>query len=118
MGDTATLRRQLKIKTGVILRLKKENELYQKEAVDLQVKKDKMVAENGDEWEIKNAASISLQRGKMQEETAKMITDSKERLARSFGELRDLVMLAKKEPELVEEDEFLKAEEALEEAAL
>ncbi|CAK5280393.1 unnamed protein product, partial [Mycena citricolor] len=85
------------VQPGLPTLLKKENELYQKEAVDLQVKKDKMVAENGDEWEIKNA-------GKMQEETAKMITDSKERLARSFGELRDLVMLAKKEPELVEED--------------
>ena len=42
-------------------RLLKEHNLYKKEADDQQRKVDRMVAENGDEWEIKNAVrSLSL----------------------------------------------------------
>jgi hypothetical protein len=37
--------------------LKKEHELYQKEAVDQKLKKDKLIADGVDdsEWEVKNA---------------------------------------------------------------
>ncbi|KAJ7922879.1 tubulin binding cofactor A-domain-containing protein [Mycena leptocephala] len=113
MSDTAAVRRQLKIKTGVTSRLKKEHEHYQKEAVDQKLKKDKLIADGVDdsEWEVKNA-------GKMLDESEKMIKDSEERLAKAYGELRDLIVSAKKDPELTKDEAFLKAEGILEEAAL
>ncbi|KAJ7150216.1 tubulin binding cofactor A-domain-containing protein [Mycena filopes] len=110
-ADIAALRRQLKIKSGVTSRLKKEHELYQKELVDQKLRKDKLIADGAEEWDIKNA-------GKMMDESDKMIKDSGERFARAFGELRDLVVSAKKELALAEDEAFLKAEGILEEAAL
>jgi len=85
MSELATLRRQLKIKASATSRLKKEHELYQKEAVDQKIKKDKLIAEGAEEWDIKNA-------GKMEDESEKMILDSAGRLAKAYGELRDLVV--------------------------
>ncbi|KAK7063821.1 BHLH domain-containing protein [Favolaschia claudopus] len=113
MSDTAALRRQLKIKSGAASRLKKENELYQKELVDLKVKKDKLVAEGAEaeEWDVKNA-------GRMMDESEKMIKDSAERLGKAYGELRDLIVSAKKDPALQQDEEFLKAEGIMEETAL
>ncbi|KAJ7733576.1 tubulin binding cofactor A-domain-containing protein [Mycena maculata] len=111
MSDLATLRRQLKIKAGATSRLKKEHELYRQEAVDQKIKKDKLIADGAEEWDIKNA-------GKMEDESEKMIQDSAGRLAKAYGELRDLIVSAKKEPALVEDKDFLEAEGILEEAAL
>ncbi|KAF7302987.1 BHLH domain-containing protein [Mycena kentingensis (nom. inval.)] len=111
LSDIATLRRQLKIKAGATARLKKEHDLYQKETVDLTMKKDRLVADGADGWDVKNAT-------RMMEESEKMITDTAERLARAYGELRDVVVLAKKEPGLTEDEEYLKAEGILEDAAL
>jgi len=111
MSDTAAVRRQLKIKSGVVTRLKKEYELYQKEAVDQKLKKDKFVADGAEDWDIKNA-------GKMLDESEKMIKDSSERLGKAYGELRDLVVSAKKDPALTQDEDFLKAEGILEETAL
>ncbi|KAJ7750323.1 tubulin binding cofactor A-domain-containing protein [Mycena metata] len=110
-ADIAALRRQLKIKSGVTSRLKKEHELYQKEAVDQKIKQDKLVADGAEEWDIKNA-------GKMLDESEKMIKDSAGRFARAYGELRDLIVSAKKEAALAQDAEFLKAEGILEEASL
>ncbi|KAJ7070586.1 tubulin binding cofactor A [Mycena amicta] len=109
--DIPALRRQLKIKAGATARLKKEHDMYQKEAVDLKLKKDKLVADAGDEWDIKNTT-------RMLEESEKMITDTAERLGRAHGELRDVVVSAKKEPTLTGDAEYLKAEGILEDAAL
>ncbi|KAJ7665292.1 tubulin binding cofactor A-domain-containing protein [Mycena polygramma] len=111
MSDTAALRRQLKIKAGSTARLKKEHELYQKELVDQKLRKDKLVAEGAEEWHINNA-------GKMMDESEKMIKDAAERFGKAFEELRELVVSAKKDPELQEDEAFLKAEGILEEAAL
>ncbi|KAJ7492175.1 tubulin binding cofactor A-domain-containing protein [Mycena latifolia] len=111
MSDIPALRRQLKIKAGATARLKKEYELYQKELVDQKLKKDRLVADGAEEWDIKNA-------GKMEDESEKMIKDATTRLAKVYGELRDLVVSAKKEPALAQDEEFLKAEGILEETAL
>ncbi|KAJ7144851.1 tubulin binding cofactor A-domain-containing protein [Mycena crocata] len=111
MSDVPALSRQLKIKAGATARLKKEHELYQKEAVDQKLKKDKLIASGAEEWDIKNA-------GKMEDESEKMIQDSAGRLAKAYGELRDLVVSAKKIPALGQDENFLKAEGILEEAAL
>ncbi|KAJ7805212.1 hypothetical protein B0H14DRAFT_2881373 [Mycena olivaceomarginata] len=89
----------------------KEHELYQKELVDQKIKTDKLVANGAEEWDIKNS-------GKMTEESEKMIKDSEERLGKAYDELRQLVVSAKKEPALAQEEALLKAEGILEEAAL
>ncbi|KAJ6541908.1 tubulin binding cofactor A-domain-containing protein [Mycena capillaripes] len=114
MSDTtAALRRQLKIKAGATSRLKKEHELYQKELADQKLKKDKLIADgaDSDEWEVKNL-------GKMMDESEKMIKDSGERFGKAFEELRELIVSAKKDPDLAGDEAFLKAEGILEEAAL
>jgi tubulin-specific chaperone A len=41
-----------------IRRLRKEYELYQKELVDQKLKKDKLVADGAEEWDVKNAVSV------------------------------------------------------------
>ncbi|KAJ7269265.1 tubulin binding cofactor A-domain-containing protein [Mycena haematopus] len=110
MSDTAALRRQLKIKSGVTNRLKKEYELYQKELVDQKLKTDKLIANGAEEWDIKNS-------GKMTDESEKMIKHSKAELAKAYGELKDLVESAKKDPALAQDEDFLKAEGILEETA-
>ncbi|KAJ7654180.1 hypothetical protein B0H17DRAFT_1100289 [Mycena rosella] len=110
MSDIPALRRQLKIKAGSASRLKKEHELYQKELADQKLKKGRLVAEGAEDWDIKNA-------GKMEDESEKMIKDAAARLAKVYGELRDLVVSAKKEPALAQDEEFLKAEGILEEVA-
>ncbi|KAJ7103093.1 tubulin binding cofactor A [Mycena belliarum] len=109
--DIPALRKQLKIKAGATARLKKELEHYQKELVDQKVKKNKLIADGAEQWDITNA-------GKMEDESEKMIKDATARVAKSFGELRDLVVSAKKEPALAQDEDFLKAEGILEEMAL
>jgi hypothetical protein len=77
-GDVTNLRRQIKIKTGVVKRyacdisvrmlaetfrgrsLFKEHNLYNQEATQQKVKVDKMVADNADEYDIKNAVGRGL----------------------------------------------------------
>jgi len=111
MSDPASIRRQLKIKSGVATRLFKEHNTYRKEAEDQQRKLDKFIAEKAEDWDIKNAT-------RMMEESNKMIKDSAERLGKAVGELRDLVVSAKKEAALANTEELLKAEEALETASV
>ncbi|KAJ7201279.1 tubulin binding cofactor A-domain-containing protein [Mycena pura] len=111
MSDIATLRRQLMIKTGVASRLKKELEMYQKEVVDQKLKKDKLIADEADDWDIKNA-------GKMLDESEKMIKDTETRLGKAYGDLKDLLVSAKQHPDLAQDEDYLKAEEMVEETAL
>ncbi|KAI0028584.1 tubulin binding cofactor A-domain-containing protein [Vararia minispora EC-137] len=110
-ADIEAIRRQLKIKTGSVRRLLKENGLYRAEAADNQAKLDKLRADGAEEWDVKNATRLV-------QESEKMIEDTKGRLGRAVGELRDLVDQVEKQPELAQDEEFLKAKEALEEAAI
>ncbi|KAF9502236.1 tubulin binding cofactor A [Pleurotus eryngii] len=108
MSDVPTIRRSLKIKTGSANRLLKEHNLYRKEAEAQQLKLDKFKAdENSEAWDINNGT-------RMMEEANKMIADSDARLGKAVADLRELVIAAKKIPELTEAEELLKAEEALE----
>ncbi|KAI0375458.1 hypothetical protein BV20DRAFT_960619 [Pilatotrama ljubarskyi] len=54
MSDAATIRKQLRIKSGSAKRLYKEHRLYQKEEEDLKRKLDQHVADNAEDWDIKN----------------------------------------------------------------
>ncbi|KAI0778639.1 tubulin binding cofactor A [Trametes elegans] len=111
MSDAATLRKQLKIKTGSAKRLYKEHRMYEKEVEQLKVKLDKFVADNAEEWDVKNTR-------RMIEESSKMITDSATRLGAVMQELRDLVLAAEHIPELEEDEELVKARETMEEVSV
>jgi len=109
--DITAIKRQLKIKAGVVIRLTKEHTLYRKEAEDQQRKLDKFIADGAEDWDIKNGK-------RMMEESNKMIQDSNTRLGKAVGDLRDLVVEAKKNTALAEAEELFKAEEELEKASV
>jgi len=111
MSDTAAVKRQLKIKSGVVQRLAKETKLYAKETTQLVTKKDKLVADGADEWDIKNAT-------KMIEESDKMVIDTKTRLDKAVADLKQLITSAKEESGLAADEELIKAEKTIEEATL
>ncbi|KIK70515.1 hypothetical protein GYMLUDRAFT_184224 [Collybiopsis luxurians FD-317 M1] len=111
MSEIVALKRQLKIKSGAAKRLLKENGLYRKETEDLQRKLDKMIADGAEEWDVKNAKRLV-------EESSKMVTDTTDRAGRVVGELRDIVVKAKNEPSLAQDENYLSAEAVLEEAAM
>ncbi|TDL28137.1 tubulin binding cofactor A [Rickenella mellea] len=111
MSDPASIRRQLKIKTGVVNRLIKENQLYRKECVAQKLKVDKFVADGAEDWDIKNGR-------KMLEESEKMITDSSDRLGKAVADLRGLLTGVRQDPQYAADPEFLNAEGALEMASV
>ncbi|KAF5385264.1 hypothetical protein D9615_001151 [Tricholomella constricta] len=110
MSDLPAARRQLKIKSGVVKRLAKEHALYKKEADEQQRKLDKFIAAGAEGWDINNGT-------RMMEEATRMIADSVNRLGKAAGELRDLIAAGKKDPQLAQDEELLKAEQILEEAS-
>ncbi|KIL71599.1 hypothetical protein M378DRAFT_65739 [Amanita muscaria Koide BX008] len=107
--DPPAIRRQLKIKGGVVKRLYKEHGLYKTETTEQQAKRDKLKEEkSAEEWDVKNAE-------KMLEESKKMVEDSRKRLGNALQELRSLVKLAQDKPELKRDDELINAEQVLKE---
>lgn len=56
--------------------------------------------------------------GKLIEESKKMVEDTRVRMGKEAMDLRDLVIAAKKEEGLAEDEDLLKAEEAVESANL
>ncbi|TFY68608.1 hypothetical protein EVJ58_g915 [Rhodofomes roseus] len=110
MSDVASLRRQLKIKSGSAKRLYKEHKSYQKEAEDLTRKLNKLIADNAEkeeDWDIRNTR-------RMLEETQKMIHDTSSRLGAAATDLREVTVAAEKVPELHAEPELIAAQETLE----
>ena len=91
-------------------RLYKEHKLYQKEEEDLKRKLDKYIADNAEEWDIKNTVRMSMriirmlsqtgvgntliprEQRRMLEDSGKMIADSASRLGAAVQELRDLLV--------------------------
>ncbi|KAG2076799.1 tubulin binding cofactor A [Suillus decipiens] len=111
MSDKPAVHRQLKIKSGVTKRLLKEHILYAKEAEEQQRTLDKLIANNTEEWDVKNARRVL-------EESHRMIKDSDNRLGKAVQDLRELVLTVKSRTEFAEDVELLHAEEALEEASV
>ncbi|KAN0100250.1 Tubulin binding cofactor A [Tylopilus felleus] len=109
-SETLAVQRQLKIRVGAAKRLLKEHNLYKKEADDQQRKVDRMVAENGDEWEIKNAKRIF-------EEFQRMIKDTGDRLEKATQELKTLIDSVQSRPEFSDDKELLEAEKQFTEAS-
>ncbi|KAJ3517057.1 hypothetical protein NMY22_g14055 [Coprinellus aureogranulatus] len=109
--DVPAIKRQLKIKTGALQRLVKENGLYAKEIEELEVRREKFIEEKREEWDIKNV-------GKLIEESKKMVLDTQTRMTKAYSELKALVDEAKKEEALAEDEDYIKAVEVLDSANL
>ncbi|KZT51121.1 tubulin binding cofactor A [Calocera cornea HHB12733] len=109
MSDSKSLRNQLRIKSGVVTRLAKENDLYIKEAQENQRKLDHLLGEGSpeDEWDVKNAKRLV-------EESNRMITDVRTRLEKAADDLRDLVASTQGEEGVGDSEEWAKADKALE----
>ena len=81
----------------------KENGIYTKEISDLEARREKFIAENREEWDIKNvvwdlcyrdhriAIQIQLQ-GKLIEESKKLVLDTSRRAQKAAAELSDFVV--------------------------
>jgi len=108
MASASDPKRQLKIKTGVVKRLAKEKEMYEKEAVDQAAKVEKMKAEEKDEYDIKKQKEVL-------EESRIMIPDCKRRLKTAYDDLKKLVADTE---ELCETEEHKNAKAILENTVL
>ncbi|KAH7930483.1 tubulin binding cofactor A [Leucogyrophana mollusca] len=115
LNDPKALGRQLKTKAKTAQRLLQDYTLYGKEAEEQKLKVDKMVADNADEYELRNA-------NKILDESNRMIKDSETRLGQAVQELRGLVVRVRSSTECAENaelrEELIKAEEALEAASM
>ncbi|KIL01030.1 hypothetical protein PAXRUDRAFT_821042 [Paxillus rubicundulus Ve08.2h10] len=109
-AERPAIHRQLKIKVGVTKRLLKEYHLYSKDAGEQQRKLDKMIAENAEGWEIRQAKRIF-------DESQRMIKDTSVRLSKAVQELQTLVSTVKTKPEFSEDKELVEAEKELGEAS-
>tara|TARA_B100000519_G_scaffold201403_1_gene216843 strand:+ start:63 stop:560 length:498 start_codon:yes stop_codon:yes gene_type:complete len=100
--------RQLKIKTGVLRRLSKEQKMYEQEVVDL----GKSSSSSGEE------AKLTSQQVQCLEESKAMVRDTSVRLEKAFVDLEEMVENAAKEgfdgEDVAEKEEFLNAREMVE----
>ncbi|KAM6986202.1 tubulin-specific chaperone A isoform 1-T2 [Aplochiton taeniatus] len=103
--------RQIKIKTGVVKRLAKEESMYIKEAKQQEVKIERLKAEatvSEDEYVIKKQVEV-LQEAKM------MVPDCHRRLAIAHA---DLLQLLEAEEDLAESEEYKEARTILDSVKL
>jgi len=87
MAENKESLRALKIKTGVLTRVKKELAMYEKEVVTEGAKLEKMKAEGADAHDVKQQDQV-LGESKM------MITDCETRLENAFNDLLEAVVRA------------------------
>ncbi|KAJ3332496.1 hypothetical protein HDU76_014051 [Blyttiomyces sp. JEL0837] len=91
--------RELKIKTGVVVRLGKELSAYEKESIKQQERIDKLIANGEDEYTVRKQREVL-------EETTLMIPDCKKRLAAARVDLAsvlDTIVAKSEEAESIEE---------------
>ena len=79
--------RELKIKTGVLRRLSKEREMYEREVLDFTTQIEKDEIDRNDDDEQNNAR----QRKECLEESKAMVRDTFVRLEKAFVDLEELV---------------------------
>ncbi|XP_041666212.1 tubulin-specific chaperone A [Cheilinus undulatus] len=100
--------RQIKIKTGIVKRLAKEEIAYKTEAKQQEEKIERLKAEEGDDYVIKKQMEV-LQESKM------MIPDCHRRLTMAHA---DLVQLLETEADLEETEEYKEARNILDSVKL
>eukprot|EP00128_Syssomonas_multiformis_P007742 Colp12_sorted_trinity150504_noHs@33501 len=76
--------KQLKIKTGVVKRIAKEEQMYEKEVAQQEARIEKMKAEGKDEYDIKKQIEVL-------NESKQMIPDCQRRLEAAVAELKALL---------------------------
>ena len=83
--------RELKIKTGVLRRLSKEREMYEREVLDFtsRIEKDERIDRNDDDETNDN--NNARQRKQCLEESKAMVRDTFVRLEKAFVDLEELV---------------------------
>jgi len=108
MSSSATLKRQLKIKTGALNRLSKEHKSYVQEATDQKAKLDKFIEGNAEEWDIKNVRNMLV-------ESQKMTANAQTMVSKTYNELTDVVEAADADQSITENDpDIVAANKALE----
>ena len=87
--------RELKIKTGVLRRLSKEREMYEREVLDFtsRIEKDERIDRNDDDDETNdnNDNNNARQRKQCLEESKAMVRDTFVRLEKAFVDLEEFV---------------------------
>ena len=87
--------RELKIKTGVLRRLSKEREMYEREVLDFtsRIEKDERIDRNDDDDETNDNDNNNNARQRKQclEESKAMVRDTFVRLEKAFVDLEELV---------------------------
>ena len=111
--DQQQLLRQLKIKTGVLRRLSKEQKMYEREVLDFN---NAMIASSSD-GAPPTATTMSSQQMQCLEESKAMVRDTSVRLEKAFVDLEELVESASKEEgeNIAEKEEFVNAKAMVEE---
>eukprot|EP00116_Pleurobrachia_bachei_P017794 sb/3478056/ len=87
-------KKQLRIKSGVVKRLNKEVQMYQKEVVDGELKVQQMKDEGKDPYDIKKM-------GEVVDESKAMVPDARNRLRKAVEDL-DLLLEDKSSADLPE----------------
>ncbi|XP_020509659.1 tubulin-specific chaperone A [Labrus bergylta] len=100
--------RQIKIKTGIVRRLAKEEISYKKEAKQQEERVERMRAQDGEDYNIKKQLEV-LQESRM------MIPDCHRRLAVAHA---DLMQLLETEEDLSEAEEYKEARNILDSVKL
>uniref|UniRef100_A0A3Q3FJA9 Tubulin-specific chaperone A n=1 Tax=Kryptolebias marmoratus TaxID=37003 RepID=A0A3Q3FJA9_KRYMA len=112
--------RQIKIKTGIVKRLAKEEVAYKTEAKQQEEKIERLKAEGGDDYVIKKQMEV-LQESRM------MIPDCRRRLAIAHADLLQFLSFTKtlglqvdleSEEELAESEEYKEAKNVLDSVKL
>uniref|UniRef100_A0A7S1N056 Tubulin-specific chaperone A n=1 Tax=Phaeocystis cordata TaxID=118079 RepID=A0A7S1N056_9EUKA len=104
---SADLKRQVKIKTGIVKRLRKELAMYEQEKVQNDKRVEDMRASGADTYDIRQAERVA-------DESAMMIPDCKGRFDAAFSDLEKLVDAEKANDEIKDTEEYKLAVEALE----
>ncbi|KAM8872570.1 tubulin-specific chaperone A [Synchiropus splendidus] len=100
--------RQIKIKTGVVKRLAKEETMYISEAKQLEEKVEQLKAEGGDEYLIKKQIEVLR-------ESQMMIPDCRRRLTGAHAEL---LQLLETEEDVADTEEYKEARKVLDSVKL
>ncbi|XP_053612078.1 tubulin-specific chaperone A [Plodia interpunctella] len=98
--------RQIKIKTGVVKRIAKEKVVYEKEAELQKNRIQKLKDEGQDEHNIRKQEEVL-------QESLMMVPDCQRRLVKAFADLKNTL---ETEQDLKEHEDYLAAEQVLQDA--
>eukprot|EP00238_Polyblepharides_amylifera_P002694 CAMPEP_0196580612 /NCGR_PEP_ID=MMETSP1081-20130531/29614_1 /TAXON_ID=36882 /ORGANISM="Pyramimonas amylifera, Strain CCMP720" /LENGTH=110 /DNA_ID=CAMNT_0041900525 /DNA_START=65 /DNA_END=397 /DNA_ORIENTATION=- len=100
--------RQLKIKTGILTRTKKELIMYEKELEKEKVKTEKLRAEGAEAATVKQQENVLA-------EAEMMIPDTRQRLEKALQDMQAFLVENESDAEIAETEDMTKAKEIMEE---